>query len=52
MPVKEGDVVRVHYEGKLDDGQVFDSSNGGAPLEFLVGGRYVIPGFETAVVGM
>ena len=31
------DVVKVHYEGKLVDGTVFDSSTGGEPVEFPLG---------------
>ena len=50
--VKNGDTVRVHYTGRLDDGQVFDSSSGGDPLEFKVGAGEVIPGFDEAVRGM
>src|SRR5688500_1139125 len=49
---KQGDTVRIHYTGKLDDGTVFDSSDGREPLEFTVGKQEVIPGFENAVVGM
>jgi FKBP-type peptidyl-prolyl cis-trans isomerase 2 len=52
-PVKNGDRVRVHYTGRLEDGQVFDSSReGGDPLEFTVGAGEVIPGFDDAVRGM
>jgi len=49
---KNGDMVKVHYTGKLDDGTVFDSSTGREPLQFTVGEHEVIPGFEEAVVGM
>jgi peptidylprolyl isomerase len=49
---KSGDTVAVHYTGKLDDGTVFDSSEGGTPLEFAIGSGNVIPGFEQAVIGM
>lgn len=49
---KNGDTVRVHYTGKLEDGSVFDSSEQRDPLEFTVGSGQVIPGFESAVTGM
>jgi peptidylprolyl isomerase len=51
-PAKNGDHVRVHYTGRLDDGRVFDSSRGGDPLEFTVGAGEVIPGFDEGVRGM
>jgi peptidylprolyl isomerase len=50
--VKNGDTVRVHYTGRLESGEVFDSSEDGEPMEFKVGGGEVIPGFEEAVRGM
>lgn len=57
---KEGDRVKVHYTGKLDDGSVFDSSEcaedecgcGHGPMEFTIGGGEVIPGFEKGIVGL
>ena len=49
---KQGDTVRVHYTGKLKDGQVFDSSRQGDPLELTIGRRQVIEGFEKAIEGM
>jgi peptidylprolyl isomerase len=49
---KIGDTVKVHYTGKFGDGMVFDSSIDDEPLEFRIGERQVIPGFEEAVVGM
>lgn len=48
----KGDRVAVHYTGSLDDGQVFDSSEGREPLEFTVGDGEVIHGFERAVEGL
>ena len=49
---QDGDTVKVHYTGKLDDGTVFDSSVDGDPLEFTLGDDQLIPGFESAVIGM
>ena len=52
-PIKNGDKVKVEYVGTLDDGTVFDSSEvHGKPLEFEVGAKQVIKGFEDAVIGM
>lgn len=50
--VKENDTVKVHYTGKLKDGQVFDSSVDREPLEFTLGQGMLIPGFEKAVINM
>jgi peptidylprolyl isomerase len=49
---KKGDTARVHYTGRLEDGQVFDTSEGGEPLEFQVGSGEVIQGFDEGVRGM
>ena len=49
---KNGDTVKVHYTGTLEDGTQFDSSANSDPLEFTLGGGQVIPGFEEAVLGM
>ena len=53
MPTaKDGDKVKVHYTGKLDDGQIFDSSEGRPPLEFTLSKQMVIHGFDQGVLGM
>ncbi|MCD6575708.1 MAG: peptidylprolyl isomerase [Nanoarchaeota archaeon] len=52
MAIKKGDIVKVEYTGTLDDGTVFDTSKGKAPLEFKVGEGRIIKGFEEAVIGM
>lgn len=50
--VKNGDTVKVHYTGKLEDGSVFDSSVSREPLKVTLGEGSLIPGFENAVIGM
>jgi len=65
---KNGDKVRVHYTGTLEDGSIFDSSETGSdecsddscgcggksgdPLEFVIGDGNLLPKFEAAVVGL
>lgn len=49
---KQGDTVQVHYKGTLQDGTVFDTSEGREPLAFTIGSGEVIEGFEKAVDGM
>ena len=50
--IKQGNTVKVHYTGKLEDNSVFDSSDGREPIEFQVGSQQVIEGFESAVIGL
>jgi peptidylprolyl isomerase len=50
--IREGDLVRVHYTGKLQNGEIFDSSDGEDPLNVKVGEGNIIPGFERALIGM
>jgi peptidylprolyl isomerase len=49
---KIGDIVKVHYTGRLGNGTIFDSSIGREPLEFTLGQGKMIQGFEQAVMGM
>jgi peptidylprolyl isomerase len=49
---KSGDTVKVHYTGKLQDGEIFDTSVGANPLEFTIGSGELIEGFESSVLGM
>lgn len=51
MAIENGDTVTVHYTGKLEDGKVFDTSEGRDPLTFEMGAGQLIPGFENALAG-
>ena len=50
--VKSGDHVSVHYTGSLEDGTVFDSSEGRGPLDFTCGVGLVIPGWDQGLIGL
>ena len=56
--VKSGNTVLVHYEGKLNDGTIFDSSfqrekeGTGGPVEFGIGIGQVIKGWDQGIPGM
>ncbi|MDP2299265.1 MAG: FKBP-type peptidyl-prolyl cis-trans isomerase, partial [Actinomycetota bacterium] len=52
MPATQGDTVAVDYVGRLEDGKIFDSSEGRAPLLFILGGGDVLPAFEGAILGL
>ncbi|MBN1455614.1 MAG: peptidylprolyl isomerase [Methanomicrobia archaeon] len=52
VEAKQGDTVKVHYRGTLEDGTIFDSSFDREPLEFTIGKGRLITGFEQAVIGM
>ncbi len=52
MKVQQGSAVSVHYTGTFaDNGEVFDSSVGKNPLEFVMGQGMLLPAFEKAVLG-
>ncbi len=52
LAIQPGQVAQVHYTGWLVNGKQFDSSVGGEPLEFVIGQRRVIDGWEEGVAGM
>jgi len=50
---KAGNLVSLHYTGKLDDGTVFDSSvPRKAPFKFMLGKGQVIEGWDIGIEGM
>ena len=49
---KDGDSVKVNYTGRLNNGEVFDTSVNREPMQFTIGEGQVIEDFEQAVIGM
>ena len=48
-----GDEITIHYEGRLQDGTVFDSSyTRGEPIAFELGAGEVPAGLDEGIVGM
>ncbi|MDB5323059.1 MAG: hypothetical protein JWN40_4690 [Phycisphaerales bacterium] len=47
-----GDIVWMHYTGKLSTGEQFDSSVGQKPFKFTLGKGEVIKGWDEGIVGM
>lgn len=51
-PIKSGDTIKINYTGRYENGELFDTSKGGEPLTFTVGGGQLARGLDNAVVGM
>jgi len=53
MAIKKGEIIKVAYEGRLEDRTIFDSTElqGGEPLKFEVGVGMMIQGFDNSVIG-
>lgn len=49
--VDVGETVSIFYEGSLDNGTIFDATQG-VPIELQTGQGNLIPGFEEALIGM
>ena len=53
VKAEAGTTVKVHYSGYLADGKMFDSSvERGEPIEFPLGQKRVIPGWEEGIALM
>ncbi|MDF1613555.1 FKBP-type peptidyl-prolyl cis-trans isomerase [Desulfurivibrio dismutans] len=49
---QENDQVTIHYEGRLANGEVFESSSDTAPMTFRIGEQMILPSLERAIIGM
>jgi peptidylprolyl isomerase len=49
---KNGDTVKVHYTGKLEDGRTFATTKEDAPVQVEIGSGRHIKGFEKGIIGM
>ena len=49
---KNGDTVKVHCTGRLEDGQEICNTNLDQPLQLTIGNGDFLPGLETGIVGM
>ena len=55
MVIKKGDLIAASYEGRFEDGEIFDASSKEGhehPLEFTAGIGQVVPGFDNAILGL
>ena len=52
VEISKDKLVKLHYKGTLDDGSVFDSSEGKEPLEFISGVGMIIPGLDKGIEGL
>jgi len=50
--VGKGCTVKVHYIGRIGNGEIFDATQEDQPVEFRVGSEQVMREFEEAVLGM
>ncbi len=49
---KLGDMIRVNYTGKFEDGSIFMTTLMENPIQFVLGEQRIISGFEKAIIGM
>ncbi len=51
MIIKKNSVVSIHFGVAEVDGNALDSTENGAPLEFIQGSHYLVPGLEAELEG-
>jgi peptidylprolyl isomerase len=49
---QQGDIVRIHFTGRLENGAVFGSSENDEPIPLALGSERMIAGLDRALLGM
>jgi FKBP-type peptidyl-prolyl cis-trans isomerase 2 len=52
LQAKNGDTIKIHYTGKLQDGTIFATTQNKPPVQLTLGKGQAIPGLENALIGM
>ncbi len=52
MRINKGLLVQAHYKLEDSEGTLIETTNGGAPLEFIFGMGMMLPAFEAELSGM
>ncbi|MEO5798499.1 MAG: FKBP-type peptidyl-prolyl cis-trans isomerase [Gemmatimonadales bacterium] len=50
--VKAGQIIKTHYWGYFTDGNLFETSEGASPIEFPIGVKAVVDGWDEGIIGM
>lgn len=50
--IQQGDIIKVHYTGTLDDGTVFDQTDEKNPAYIQVGAETILPHINQTFLGM
>ena len=50
--IQHGDIIKVHYTGRFDDGSVFDQTDEKNPAFIQVGAETILPHINQAFLGM
>ena len=52
MPIKKGDIIKMKYIGKLEDGTIFEAIDENNTIKFQVGNGEILKALDKAVIGM
>ncbi len=52
MQIEQGTKVKLHFSLALEDGSLIDSNFDKQPASFIIGDGNLLPGFESAILGL